>query len=78
MPYIKENGKTFYHHPGDYTLFREHDENFCGPRFKYKRCPFCQKPIAMRINNWHSHIVKCSPEKLFYREISDLRYLPIK
>jgi len=70
--YIKENGKTFWEHCGNYT--RAHDENFSGPRFKYSRCPFCNRLTGMHVLHWLNHIEVCAPLWYSIENLLEMRY----
>ena len=81
--YFEEDGKTFWDN-GNGTFGRSHDENFDGPRFTYKRCPFCDK-LVCQSHSWHwlRHLDKCAPDfynngqllELRYKKISEVNYV---
>ena len=77
--YFKEDGKTWYHYGGDSGLiYRAHDENFSGMRFKHRRCPFCQRITSCATLHWLTHVEKCAPVgKYRSSQLLKMRHTPI-
>lgn len=73
MQIIIENNKTWCIHV-DGFITREHDDNFNGPRFVHKRCPFCNRITSIHTLHWYNHLEKCAPKEFGLYAIGKLRY----
>jgi len=74
--YIKEDGKTFWVQPNG-ELVRSHDDNFTGPRFRHRRCPFCNRITSIHVLHWFNHMTACAPSQYDDSDLNELRYRPL-
>ena len=70
----KEDGKSWYQYRHSNSIFREHDEIFCGMRFEHKRCPFCGRITSIHALHWLNHLGKCAPKKYGWDDLMRLQH----